>query len=394
MIFKLLKSLLSTDFHQSRGRRATKAGFVPAIRHRRGRARDAPANDAAGPLAGRIEADGKIARYVHNYRRMNELSKDAVNWLTVGEDSAGQRVDNYLGKMLKGVPKSHIYRILRSGEVRVNKGRVQPEVRLSLGDLVRVPPVRTAARADIRPFTRAGTTVPVLFEDDGLLAIDKPTGLAVHGGSGIAHGLIEQMRAARPEAKFLELVHRLDRDTSGVMLLAKKRTALVALHAQLREGECEKRYLVLVRGKWRDAKRRVTLALHKFATVEGERRVRVEDSGQPSETIFHRLRVWSGSVPPLALLEAELRTGRTHQIRVHLTHLGFPIAGDDKYGDFAWNRILRKQGLKRMFLHAHSLAFAHPLTGERIALRSPLTAELAAFVERLDTDATVEAASA
>lgn len=345
-------------------------------------------------MAGRIEADVKIARYIHNYKRMNELSKDAVNWLTVGEDSAGQRVDNYLGKMLRGVPKSHIYRILRSGEVRVNKGRVKPEARLILGDVVRVPPVRTAAKANVVPPTRARAGLLVLFEDDGLLALDKPAGLAVHGGSGIAQGLIEQMRAARPEAKFLELVHRLDRDTSGVILLAKKRAALVALHAQLRAGSCEKRYLVLVRGKWRDAKRRVTYALHKFATTEGERRVRVEDDGQTAETIFRRLQVWPGVVPPLAFLEAELRTGRTHQIRVHLTHLGYPIAGDDKYGDFAWNRILRRQGLKRMFLHAHTLAFAHPLTGERVALSSPLAADLAAFVERMAADVTLETAGA
>jgi len=325
---------------------------------------------------------------------MNELSKDAVNWLTVGEDSAGQRVDNYLGKMLRGVPKSHIYRILRSGEVRVNKGRVKADVRLIVGDVVRVPPVRTALRADVARVARASPSVPVLFEDDSFLALDKPAGLAVHGGSGIAQGLIEQIRAARPEAKFLELVHRLDRGTSGVILLAKKRAVLVALHAQLRDGGFEKRYLVLVRGKWRDAKRRVTFALHKFATTEGERRVRVETDGQTAETIFHRRKVWARDVPPLALLEAELRTGRTHQIRVHLTHLGFPVAGDDKYGDFAWNRILHKQGLRRMFLHAHSLAFAHPLTRERVALSSPLPPDLAAFIERIDADLTFETSGA
>jgi len=319
---------------------------------------------------------------------MNELSKDAVNWLTVDEASVGQRVDNYLGKMLKGVPKSHIYRILRSGEVRVNKGRVKPDARLILGDLVRVPPVRTALRPNLAPPAASSPRLSVLFEDDEILAVDKPAGLAVHGGSGVAYGLIEHMRAARPSAKFLELAHRLDRDTSGVILLAKRRAALVALHAQLRAGDFDKRYLVLVRGKWRDAKRRVTLALHKFATREGERRVRVEDDGQAAETIFHRRHAWPLLVPPLALLEAELRTGRTHQIRVHLTHLGFPVAGDDKYGDFAWNRILRKQGLKRMFLHAHSLAFAHPLTGERVALASPLAADLAAYVARTNAETT------
>jgi len=319
---------------------------------------------------------------------MNELSKDAVSWLTVGEDSVGQRVDNFLGKVLKGVPKSHIYRILRSGEVRINKGRVGPDARLALGDVVRVPPVRTAApsRAGsaVRGFARSGPELPILFEDDELIAVDKPSGLAVHGGSGIAQGLIEQLRAARPDAKFLELVHRLDRETSGVLLVAKKRAALVGLHAQLREGAFDKRYLVLVRGRWRDEKRRVRLSLHKFATKEGERRVRVEEEGQQAETIFYRRHTWFDRDPPLALLEAELKTGRTHQIRVHLTHLGFPLAGDDKYGDFVWNKVLAKEGLKRMFLHSCSLGFVHPLTGEAMRFESPLPGDLTQFVARLD----------
>jgi len=319
---------------------------------------------------------------------MNELSKDAVCWLTVGEDAAGQRVDNFLSRILKGVPKSHIYRILRSGEVRVNKGRVGPDARLAMGDVVRVPPVRTAAPA--RPaagagFARAGPDLPILFEDEALIALDKPSGLAVHGGSGIALGLIEQLRAARPDAKFLELVHRLDRETSGILLIAKKRAALVGLHEQLREGGFDKRYLVLVRGRWRDEKRRVRLSLHKFATQDGERRVRVGQDGQEAETIFYRRRTWFDRDPPLALLEAELLTGRTHQIRVHLTHLGFPLAGDDKYGDFAWNKVLAKQGLKRMFLHSFSLGFVHPLTGEAMAFESPLPEDLMRFVARLDT---------
>ncbi len=321
---------------------------------------------------------------------MNELSKDAVGWLTVGEEAAGQRVDNFLTRVLKGVPKSHIYRILRSGEVRVNKGRVGPDTRLALGDVVRVPPVRIAAPVRTSAGAAArrpprGAEVPILFEDDALVVVDKPAGLAVHGGSGIASGLIEQMRAARPDARFLELVHRLDRDTSGVLLLAKKRAALVALHAELREGGFDKRYLVLVRGRWRDAMRRVRLALTKFATREGERRVRVDHAeGAASETTFRRVSTWFDRDPPLALLEAELGTGRTHQIRVHLAHLGFPLAGDDKYGDFAWNKALAKDGLKRMFLHAHRLAFTHPVTGERVAFESPLPPDLAAYVERLE----------
>jgi 23S rRNA pseudouridine955/2504/2580 synthase len=354
-------------------------------------------NPGGRPTGGRGESGRQNARYGHNYKRMNELSKDAVSWLTVGEDAAGQRVDNYLGKVLKGVPKSHIYRILRSGEVRVNKGRVGPDARLSLGDVVRVPPVRVATPAvprtgDARPL-RAGPKLPILFEDEALIALDKPSGLAVHGGSGIAQGLIEQLRAARPDAKYLELVHRLDRETSGILLIAKKRAALVGLHEQLREGAFDKRYLVLVRGRWRDEKRRVRLSLHKFATQDGERRVRVEDEGQEAETIFHRRRIWSERDPPLALLEAELKTGRTHQIRVHLTHLGFPLAGDDKYGDFAWNKLLAKQGLKRMFLHSHTLGITHPLSQEPMAFTSPLPADLARFVATLDAAETAVAST-
>ena len=313
---------------------------------------------------------------------MNELSKDAVAWLTVGDEAEGQRIDNFLLRMLKGVPKSHVYRILRSGEVRVNKGRVGPDARLVQGDVVRIPPVRTAAPAPRlnrspteRPFRPA-----ILFEDDALLAVDKPAGLAVHGGSGIALGLIEQLRASRPEARFLELVHRLDRETSGVLLVAKKRSALTALHAQLRDGDVDKRYLVLVRGPWRDAKRKVDVPLHKFSTRDGERRVRVEEAGRAAVTIFRRERVWSGRDPPLALLEAELMTGRTHQIRVHLAHLGHALAGDDKYGDFAWNRQLAREGLKRMFLHAQTIAFAHPASGDPVALTSPLPQDLERFL--------------
>jgi 23S rRNA pseudouridine955/2504/2580 synthase len=330
---------------------------------------------------------------------MNGLSKDSVTRLAIGDEAAGQRVDNFLVRILKGVPKSHIYRILRSGEVRVNRKRVGPDARLAVGDEVRIPPVRIGAPAPgaLRPEgagpsgarapVSAGPVPPVLYEDEALIALDKPAGLAVHGGSGIAFGVIERLRHARPDAKFLELVHRLDRDTSGVLLIAKKRTALVALHAALREGAVDKRYHVLVRGKWRDAKRRVDLALETYVTGEGERRVRVDREGKASATVFRRLRTWPRADPPVALLEAELETGRTHQIRVHLTHLGFPLAGDDKYGDFPWNKALARQGLKRMFLHAHRLALAHPLTAAPLVLESPLPPDLAAFVARLDAAA-------
>ena len=323
----------------------------------------------------------------HKYKRMNDLSKDAVNRLAVGEDGDGQRVDNFLQKILKGVPKSHIYRILRSGEVRVNRRRVAPDTRLAVGDLLRIPPIRAAAPADGKraaPLPGQVAIPPILFEDDALIALDKPAGLAVHGGSGISFGVIERLRHARPEAKFLELVHRLDRDTSGVLLIAKKRAALIGLHAQLREGRVDKRYYVLVRGRWGDPVRKVRLALETYVTQEGERRTRVDREGRAACTIFRRVKVWSSAEPPVALLEAELETGRTHQIRVHLTHLGYPLAGDDKYGDFSWNKALAKQGLKRMFLHAHRIAFTHPIGEKSIAIESPLAPDLARFVARLD----------
>jgi 23S rRNA pseudouridine955/2504/2580 synthase len=315
---------------------------------------------------------------------MSELRSDAVAKLSVGEESAGQRIDNYLTRLLKGVPKSHVYRILRSGEVRLNGKRVGPDARVAAGDTVRVPPVRTA---DVPPkgSVALARQIPVVFEDDDLIVVDKPAGVAVHGGSGIAHGLIESLRAGRPQARFLELVHRLDRETSGLLVVAKRRPALTELHRQLREGEVDKRYLVLVRGVWRDEKRTVRLALHKFATREGERRVRVDDElGRDAATTFRRMQVWRDHDPPLALLEAELLTGRTHQIRVHLAHLGFALAGDDKYGDFAWNRELAKTGLKRMFLHAARLTFVHPLSGERVTVESPLPPDLARYLARLE----------
>jgi 23S rRNA pseudouridine955/2504/2580 synthase len=316
---------------------------------------------------------------------MNALSKDVVNWLPVGEDGHGQRVDNYLAKILKGVPKSHVYRILRSGEVRVNRRRVSPDTRLNVGDQLRIPPIRTSspARGKGLPRLSSAPLPPILLEDEALLAFDKPAGLAVHGGSGIAFGLIERLRRARPNAAFFELVHRLDRETSGVLLVAKKRAALVGLHAQLRDGAIDKRYFALVRGKWRDALRAVELPLTTYVAAEGERRVRVDSRGRLARTVFRRLDVWPSTLPPMSLLEAELATGRTHQIRVHLTHLGFPLAGDDKYGDFAWNRELARQGLKRMFLHARRTAFVHPLTGVDIVIEAPLPPDLAAFVARL-----------
>ncbi len=308
---------------------------------------------------------------------MNDLRKESVTWTEIDEGSCGQRIDNFLCKHLKGVPKSHIYRILRSGEIRVNKKRVDQTYRLQLGDQVRIPPVRVAEPQQ-RDYVPA-LEFPILHEDDALLVVNKPSGVAVHGGSGVSFGVIEQLRSARPQAKFLELVHRLDRETSGVLLLAKKRSALTAMHEIMREGQSDKRYLTLVLGQWRNAKQHVKLPLHKFDTPQGEKRVMVHEDGQASHTIFALQKSW----PEFSLLEAQLKTGRTHQIRVHLSHLGFPIAGDDKYGDFTRNKELAKKGLKRMFLHAHSIAFNHPLTGEEMRLVAPLPKELQRFVEKL-----------
>ncbi len=318
---------------------------------------------------------------------MKQLSKETVNWLEVGAEESGQRIDNYLIRWLKGVPKSHVYRILRSGEVRVNKGRIGPDYRVQDGDRVRVPPIRTAQRDDpVLPKSGPRVVFDILYEDAALLVINKPSGLAVHGGSGISLGAIEQLRATRPEAKFLELVHRLDRDTSGILMFAKKRSALVALHEQLREGRVQKIYLALVRGHWRDAKRAVKAPLQKHLLANGERRVSVHDDGQAAHTIFRLRKAWPQATPPFSLLEAELKTGRTHQIRVHLAHLEFPIAGDDKYGDFPLNKILKKQILKRMFLHASQTGITHPDSGKSLRFDAPLPSELEATLTYLNQD--------
>ena len=314
---------------------------------------------------------------------MKGLSKDSASWHEVGEEGEAQRVDNYLTRLLKGVPKSHVYRILRSGEVRVNSRRVGPEHRLKAGDRLRLPPVQTARRATPPAGpgpARQRFTGRILHEDDALLVIDKPAGTAVHGGSGVSSGVIEQLRQERPDARFLELVHRLDRDTSGVLVLAKKRSALTDLHRQLREGAAQKIYLTLAKGRWRDSKRSVKAALHKYVLGSGERRVRVQEDGQASHTIFRLKRAWND----FSLLEAELKTGRTHQIRVHLAHIGHPIAGDDKYGDFELNKTLAREGLKRMFLHAYRLTLVHPVSATAITFEAPIPRELAAFVARLD----------
>jgi 23S rRNA pseudouridine955/2504/2580 synthase len=306
----------------------------------------------------------------------------------VDADFAGQRLDNFLLRELKGVPKTHVYRIIRSGEVRVNKGRASADTKLVAGDLVRVPPVRMSA-----PATPADAAppreFPILFEDEHLLAIDKPSGTAVHGGSGVSFGVIEQLRRARPAQKFLELVHRLDRETSGILLLAKKRPALLALQEQFRARETGKTYAALVVGRWPARLKVIDVALHKTEDGGGERRVfPVADDhpdGQRSISLVRIAREFAATT----LLDVTIKTGRTHQIRVHLQQAGHVIVGDDKYGDFALNRRYARgeavPGVRfeRMFLHARQLAFDHPATGARLELTAPLPPECADLVAAL-----------
>jgi len=306
---------------------------------------------------------------------MNDLSKARATLLEVGEESASQRIDNFLLRRLKGVPKSHVYRVLRSGQVRVNSGRVKPDYRLRTGDRVRLPPLRVAETPS-KPVPRP-LPLPIVYEDPALLVVDKPSGVAVHGGSGVSYGVIESLRAERPQAKALELAHRLDRDTSGLLIVAKKRSALTALHRMLREGEVRKLYVALVRGRWQSGAREIRAPLHKYVTAGGERRVAVHDAGRAAAT---RVRPIAAG-EDCSLLELELLTGRTHQIRVHLAHAGHPVLGDDKYGDFALNRALAKAGVTRLMLHARRLGFAHPLTGEHVELEAPLPPDMRRYAE-------------
>jgi 23S rRNA pseudouridine955/2504/2580 synthase len=310
----------------------------------------------------------------------------SVKTLTVDEDSAGQRLDNFLMRHLKGVPKTHVYRIIRSGEVRVNKGRASAEQRVEAGDLVRLPPVRVSAQVQAKADAPApAREFPVLMEDEAMMAIDKPAGVAVHGGSGVSFGVIEQLRRARPALANLELVHRLDRETSGVLLVAKKRSALKNLQDQFRDRETGKTYLALVLGLWPSNKKVIDTPLMKYTIPngvgEGERRVKVVDKDDPNGMRSITLVRVSRTVGPYTLLEVTIKTGRTHQIRVHLASQGHPIAGDDKYGDFEHNKLLHKMGLKRMFLHAWQLKFQHPQSHRPVSLQAPLPPELKNFVD-------------
>ncbi|MEQ4530574.1 MAG: 23S rRNA pseudouridine(955/2504/2580) synthase RluC [Mixta sp.] len=304
------------------------------------------------------------------------MNTPSVQIVAISAEEAGQRIDNFLRTQLKGVPKSMIYRILRKGEVRVNKKRIKPEYKLQAGDEVRIPPVRVAEReeAAISPKLErvASLADAILYEDDYILILNKPSGTAVHGGSGLSFGVIEGLRALRPEARFLELVHRLDRDTSGVLLVAKKRSALRSLHEQLREKGMQKDYLALVRGQWPSHLKTVQAPLLKNILQSGERVVRVSGEGKPSETRFKVEERYAHAT----LVKASPVTGRTHQIRVHTLHAGHPIAFDDRYGEREFDKQLSATGLHRLFLHAAALTFTHPHSGDRMRIEAPLDDEL------------------
>lgn len=300
----------------------------------------------------------------------------------IDSERAGQRLDNYLLGELKGVPRSHVYRLIRSGQVRVNSGRTNPSYRLQAGDKVRVPPV--GVRSPERPAATADRLdwlgERIIYEDARILVLDKPAGLAVHGGSGVSLGCIEALRLLRPESKDLELAHRLDRDTSGCLLLAKRRSALRVLHELLREGQVDKRYLTLVKGRWPEGETKIDapLVTHR---VGGEARVKVDESGKEARSTFRLLDRYGKTA---SLLEVSLDTGRTHQIRVHALHAGHPVAGDERYGDRDFAEYLKSFGLKRMFLHAHSLSFDWPDTGEPFSASAPLPDDLKAVLTALE----------
>ena len=313
--------------------------------------------------------------------------KNKVIYEVVDESSEGQKIDNFLIKFLKNVPKSHIYKILRSGQVRVNKRRVRTAFKLSLNDSVRIPPVDFLRKKSVSENKIGSDQFKVveeniLFEDDFLIVLNKPSGTAVHGGSGLSFGIIELVRSARPDHKFFELVHRIDKDTSGVLLIAKKRSALVGIHKQMREKKVHKKYQVVVSGIWKEKQKIVDLDLLKTTADNGQNKVRVIQSNlnnplaKASRSVFFLKKNFSA----YSLLDVKLITGRTHQIRTQLAHLGFPILGDDKYGDFTLNKALKKIGLKRMLLHAVELGFIHPKTLENILIKAPLPTHISNFI--------------
>ena len=320
---------------------------------------------------------------------MADYTKNKVIYETVDESSEGQKIDNFLIKFLKNVPKSHIYKILRSGQVRVNKKRIKTDFRLALNDSVRIPPVDFVRKETVSPIKINLDQFKIfeeniLFEDDSLLIINKPSGVAVHGGSGLSFGIIELVRNGRPNHKFFELVHRIDKDTSGVLLIAKKRSALVGIHKQMREKKVHKKYQVVVSGVWKEKQKIVDLDLLKTTANNGQNKVRVIESplknslAKPSRSVFFLKKNFNS----YSLLDVKLITGRTHQIRTQLAHLGFPILGDEKYGNFVLNKSLKRVGLKRMLLHAVELGFVHPLTLENMFIKAPMPTHISNFISK------------
>jgi 23S rRNA pseudouridine955/2504/2580 synthase len=311
-----------------------------------------------------------------------ETDAAEVRHVEVGPGEDGQRIDNFLLRVLKGVPRSHVYRLLRRGEVRINGRRAKAERRLAQGDVVRLPPVRMAAEEGPKqvPATlRAAVRAAIVYEDERILALDKPAGLAAHGGSGLAFGAIETLRADRPGAE-LELVHRLDRDTSGVLVVAKDRGSLRILHALLRDGKMSKRYLALVGGRWTLGRKRIDAPLKTNLKQGGERVVKVHVEGKDAASTFKPLRPFGARA---TLVEVEIHTGRTHQIRVHAAYAGHPVAGDEKYGDREFNARMKAAGLRRMFLHAQEMSFTWPDTGSKCRIVAALPADLNAVLEEL-----------
>lgn len=303
-----------------------------------------------------------------------------VRQVIVSAEEAGQRIDNFLARYLKGVPKSHIYRILRRGEVRVNSGRIRAQYKVCAGDTVRIPPVRIAPAKSGQKAPDFSLEKHILFENQRCLVINKPSGIAVHGGSGVSHGVIEALRAERPQAPYIELGHRLDRETSGCLVLAKRRSFLRAFHEQLRHGRVEKHYLALVAGAWKGGKQTVDVPLRKNQLRGGERMVTVDADGKQAVSVISPVSCYKNAT----LVEVVLKTGRTHQIRVHGTHIGHPLAGDKKYGDPVFNRQMRALGLRRMLLHAHLLEFTDPSNDEVITVSSPLGDDVKAVLAQLE----------
>ncbi|MGY6278058.1 23S rRNA pseudouridine(955/2504/2580) synthase RluC [Methylomonas sp. MgM2] len=314
-------------------------------------------------------------------KTMSEFTNPQVQWLEISEANHEQRLDNFLISYLKGVPKTRIYRMVRKGEVRVNKGRVDVSYKLAIGDIVRIPPVRTTEKTDaviVQPTLKYSLENHILYEDDGFLVLNKPSGFAVHGGSGINSGVIEALRQIRPQQKFLELVHRLDKETSGCLLIAKKRSVLKLLHELFRGEGMHKTYLALLAGQFRRKKQFVDVPLLKNVSQGGERMVSVSQAGKSAETLFVQLKVYQDAT----LVHAKPKTGRTHQIRVHAAWLGHPIVGDDRYGKHDVNKAFKKRGYNRLCLHAEQLRFAHPVTSQPLHFVAPLPDDLQALLDR------------